>query len=58
MDDSNYLEVGAELSTALDRHFERFEVSEHSGRTVMDQPPCNGMEPWRRLADRLATEGE
>ena len=58
VDASDYLEVGAELSAALDRYFERFEVPEHSGRTVMDQPPCNGMEPWRKLADRLATEEE
>ena len=58
VDDPDYREVGAKLSAALDRHFERYEVPEHSGRTVMDQPPCNGMEPWRRLADRLATEGE
>jgi len=58
VDDPDYREVGAELSAALDRHFERFEVPEHSGRTVIDQPPCNGIEPWRQLADRLAAEGE
>jgi len=57
VDDPNYREIGAELGAALDRHFERYEVPEHSGRTVMDQPSCNGMEPWRKLADRLATEG-
>jgi len=45
-----------ELHTALNRHFEGFEVPEHSGRTVIDQPPCNGIEPWRKLADRLATD--
>jgi len=58
VDDPDYREVGAKLSAALDRYFERYEVPEHSGRTVMDQPPCNGMEPWRKLADRLAAEGE
>jgi choline-sulfatase len=56
VDDPGYREVGAELRSALDRHFERFEVPEHSGRTVIDQPPCNGNEPWRRLADRLAAD--
>ena len=58
VDSPEYREVGAELSEALDRYFERYEVPENSGRTVMDQPPCNGMEPWRKLADRLAREGE
>lgn len=43
-----YQKVVAGLSTALDRHFERYEVPEHSGRTVIDQPPCNGIEPWRK----------
>jgi len=57
VDDPDYREVGSELSSALNRHFERFEVPEHSGRTVIDQPPCNGIEPWQRLADRLAAEG-
>jgi len=52
-DSPEHSEVRAELSEILDRHFERFEVPERSGRTVMDQPPCNGMEPWRELADRL-----
>jgi len=54
MDSPDYREVGAELRAALDRHFERFEEPEHSGRTVIDQPSVNGMEPWRKLADRLA----
>jgi len=58
VDDPDYREIGEELSSALDRYFERYEVPEHSGRTVMDQPPCNGMEPWSKLADRLAAEGE
>ena len=58
VDSPDYSEVGAELSAALDRHFERYEVPEHSGRTVIDQPPCNGMEPWRKVADRLASGGE
>jgi len=54
----DYSEIGADLSAALDRHFDRFEVPEHSGRTVIDQPSCNGMEPWRKVADRLAAERE
>ena len=58
VDSPDYYEIGAELSAALDRHFERYEVPEHSGRTVIDQPPCNGIEPWRQLADRLAAEGD
>ncbi len=58
VDSPDYREIGAELRVALDRHFERFEVPEHSGSTVIDQPPCNGIEPWQRLADRLAAEGE
>ncbi len=57
MDSAEYGEIDAELSAALDRYFERYEVPEHSGSTVMDQPPCNGMEPWRKLADRLAEQG-
>ena len=58
VDSPEYRKIGAELSTALDRYFERYEVPEHSGRTVIDQPPCNGIEPWRKLMDRLTTEGE
>jgi choline-sulfatase len=58
VDDPDYREIGAKLGADLDRHFERYEVPEHSGRTVLDQAPCNGMEPWRRLANRLATGGE
>ncbi len=58
VDSPDYREIGAELGAALDRHFERFEVPEHSGSTVIDQPPCNGIEPWQKLADRLAAEGE
>jgi len=57
-DSPNHREVRARLSTALDEHFERFEDPEHSGRTVMDQPPCNGMEPWRKVAGRLAVEAQ
>lgn len=57
-DDPQYSEIRSELENALDRHFGKFEVGEHSGATVIDQPPCNGNEPWRRLADRLATEQE
>jgi choline-sulfatase len=56
VDSPDFSNIGAELSEALDRHFERFEEPEHSGRTVIDQPACNGMEPWRKLADRLAEE--
>jgi len=58
IDSPEYREISAGLSASLDEYFERFEVPEHSGRTVIDQPPCNGMEPWRKLADRLATEEE
>jgi len=58
IDSSEYGEIHAELSAALDLYFERYEVPEHSGSTVMDQAPCNGMEPWRKLADRLADAGE
>jgi arylsulfatase A-like enzyme len=54
IDSEDHGEISAELLAALDEHFEQYEVPEHSGRTVMDQPPCNGMEPWRKLADRLA----
>jgi arylsulfatase A-like enzyme len=53
-----YREIRLELSETLDRHFERFEVPEHSGRTVIEQPAVNGMEPWRKLADRIAAGGE
>jgi len=58
IDSPGYQEILAKLTAALDSHFERFEEPEHSGRTVMDQPPCNGMEPWRKLADRLASGGK
>ena len=58
IDSPDYQEIGARLSTALDQYFELFEDPEHSGRTVIDQPPVNGMEPWRKLADRLAAEEE
>ncbi|MFV2073071.1 MAG: sulfatase [Thermoanaerobaculales bacterium] len=53
---ADYQEVFAELSAALDRHFERFEVPEHSGRTVIDQPACNAGEPWRRIAGTTGPE--
>ena len=58
IDASDYREIRTELSAALDRYFERYEIPDHSGSTVMDQTPCNGMEPWRKIADRLATEGK
>jgi len=58
IDSTDYGEIRAELSTALDRYFERYEVPEHSGSRVMDQTPCNGMEPWRKLADRLEANEE
>ncbi len=48
-----YKQIAGELFIALKSHFEEFEVPEHSGRTVIDQPPCNGIEPWRQMADRL-----
>jgi choline-sulfatase len=54
---AEYAEIAAKLSTALESYFERYEDPEHSGRTVIDQPSVNGMEPWRKLADRLAQEG-
>lgn len=52
-----YHQVETELKAAMDSHFARYEDSTFSGRTIMDQPPCNGMEPWRKLADRLSREG-
>ena len=52
------LSIYQELGAALDQHFERFEDPEHSGRTVMDQPPNNSMEPWRKLAEQLETDSE
>jgi arylsulfatase A-like enzyme len=58
IDFPEHQEIRADLQTALDEHFARYEVPEHSGRTVMDQPPCNGMEPWRKLAERLTAAGE
>jgi len=58
VESNEHQDVRAKLSTALDKHFEKYEVPKYSGRTVMDQPPCNGMEPWRKLADRLARERE
>jgi arylsulfatase A-like enzyme len=58
VDETEYRGIGAQLGAELDRYFERYEAPEHSGRTVMEQPPCNGMEPWRKLADRLAAKEE
>jgi len=58
VDSPDHRDLTTELSAALDRHFERFEVPEHSGRTVIDQPACNGGEPWRRLAASLVIEPE
>ena len=55
---ADYLEIGNELSAALERYYERYEAPEHSGSAVMDQPACNGMEPWRKLADRMAVKGD
>jgi arylsulfatase A-like enzyme len=46
-------EIQTALGDALDSHFDLFEEPEHSGRTVMDQPACNAMEPWRKLEKRL-----
>jgi len=53
-----YHQAETELKAALDTHFARYEVPAFSGRTIMNQPPCNGMEPWRKLADRLSQEDE
>ncbi len=57
VDSAEYRETVEALGAALDRHFESFEVPEHSGRTVMEQPPNNSMEPWRKLAERLEEQG-
>jgi len=51
----DYLEIVAGLGAALDLHFEHYEDPDRTGRTVIDQPPCNGIEPWQKLADHLAT---
>lgn len=58
VDSADHKEIGAELSAALDKYFERYEDPEHSGRTVINQPSVNGMEPWRKLADQLSVESK
>lgn len=47
-------ERAAELGREIDRHFATYEVAERSGLRVLELPPYNGREPWRRLSERLA----
>jgi arylsulfatase A-like enzyme len=42
----------AELGAALEGFFAEYEVPGRSGRTILDQPPCNGSEPWRAIEAR------
>ena len=37
------------LIAELESFFDQFETSEHSGRTIWDQPIHNSMEPWRKV---------
>jgi len=42
------------LEAVLDDHFARYEDPARSGTRIMEQPPCNGREPWTRLAAGLS----
>jgi len=48
--DPRYADRISVMSAILDNHFARYEVPEHSGLRVMEGPPFNGREPWRRTA--------
>jgi arylsulfatase A-like enzyme len=39
-----------EMGRALDAHFARYLVPRRSGLKILEQPRCNGSEPWRKLA--------
>ena len=58
VDDPEYQSILKVLRQAIDDHFSRYEVAGRSGIEALDQPPCNGAEPWRLLADRLTTAPE
>ena len=53
VDDAGHREAVTDLSRALDKHFARYEIAGKSGVEALSQPPCNGAEPWRRLANQL-----
>ena len=48
--DPRYMDRVSAMSAMLDNFFARYEVPEHSGIRVMEAPPFNGREPWRRTA--------
>jgi arylsulfatase A-like enzyme len=54
IDDPGYQDRRVKLETELDEHFARFEDPDRSGMRIMEQPPCNGREPWTRLAAELS----
>jgi len=54
IDDPGYRYRRHKLEEALDAFFARYEDPEKSGTRIMEQPPCNGREPWTRLAAGLS----
>jgi arylsulfatase A-like enzyme len=52
--DPDHAGEAARLGQALDTYFGRYEDPEKSGSRVMELPPANGREPWRRMAERLS----
>jgi len=53
IDDPGYQMQRLELGEVLDAHFAEHEDPARSGTRIMEQPSCNGREPWARLAERL-----
>lgn len=56
IDDPRYMDRISAMSDLLEAHFVRYTVPERSGIRVMEMPPLNGREPWRRLAARVSAQ--
>ena len=41
-------DIAASLRRRLHEHFDRYQITERSGRNITDQPRCSPTEPWRR----------
>lgn len=54
IDEPGYQYRRVKLEAALDGHFARYEDPARSGARIMEQPSCNGREPWTRLAAALS----
>ena len=58
IDDPEDQSAGDELRRALQDHFRRYEVAGKRGVDALEQPPMNGVEPWRRTVGGPASRPE